>query len=62
VLAFRVEIPGFTALNLWLALGESGLLNLVAPFVVAIGLARLAFPVRRTWRRSRTTRPVAWHD
>jgi len=43
--SFHIEIPGFAALNLWLALGEDGLLNLIAPFVTAMGIARFVLPL-----------------
>jgi hypothetical protein len=42
---FHVDLPGFDVLNLYVRLGEDGLLVLVAPFVTAFGLLRLIWPV-----------------
>jgi diguanylate cyclase (GGDEF)-like protein len=49
--AFNADLPGFAELNLYLALSQpSGLLALVAPFVAALGLVRLVFPLSGAWR------------
>ncbi len=56
--AFKLEIPGFAQLNLYLALGEAGsTLVLVGPSVVAIGLARLVLPLSMAWL-TRSPRPA----
>ena len=45
-----LSVPVFDQLNLWYVLGERGLLYLVAPFIVAIGLLRLVLPLPGAWR------------
>ena len=58
-LAFHVEIPGLTQLNLYMDLGMGGpLLTLIAPFLFALGLVRLVLPLPMGWWRTRTSRTV----
>jgi hypothetical protein len=54
-----LSLPIFDQLDLWGLLGQGGLLDLVAPFLVAIGLLRLLLPLPRGLRRSRARVPVS---
>ena len=56
---FHVDMPGFAALSLYLALGdEGGLLSLLAPLLAAIGLARVVLPMPASWWRAGSLRAL----
>ncbi len=53
-----VRVPVFDQLGLWGLLGQGGLLDLVAPYLTAIGLLRLLLPLPRGWREGRARLPA----
>lgn len=54
-----LSLPVFDQLGLWFVLGEGGLLDLIVPFIVAIGLVRLVLPLPSGWRRAPAHDPAS---